>query len=292
MPRRVTKTKTFAGYSRHLDLPGCANNDRCWTCRRRKVKCDSRRPLCRRCGDSCEGYAVALHWIGGDDERPCEVKRKAMLIYDPRLPVHADLEEVDAMLDELEAIVNLVGEGAVGAFSAFAYDCVLGDDSRNDTSRLLEESLDDMQLELVGGQVMCLPSELSVHVEPAMTELMHNYIHVVADLLQPTHHSQNPYRSLYVPKAMDAAAASLLVGVSGTPSHVGTALLHALLAVSAFHMHRHCPSESRYNQGRLHRLKAIESLQLSITGGDIDFHTTMSAMLSMVSIDVRLHILL
>ncbi|BCS19457.1 uncharacterized protein APUU_12285S [Aspergillus puulaauensis] len=209
-----------------------------------------------------------------------------MLIYDPRLPVQVDLQDIDLMLDELEEIVNVAGEGVVGAFSAFAFDET---ELEISNPSLLAETPNEMQLQLLGGQTMPTPweLELSVQVDPAMTELMDNYIHVVADLLQPAHHTQNPYRSLYIPKAMDAAASALFVGISGTPSHVGTALLHALLAVSAFHMHRHCPSRSRYNQGRLHRLKAIESLQLSITAADIDdFHTTMSAMLSMVSIDV------
>lgn len=37
----------------------------CWTCRRRKVKCDATRPACNRCIRSriqCEGYDIKLNW--------------------------------------------------------------------------------------------------------------------------------------------------------------------------------------------------------------------------------------
>lgn len=37
----------------------------CWTCRRRKIKCDATRPHCLRCAKSkleCEGYDVKLNW--------------------------------------------------------------------------------------------------------------------------------------------------------------------------------------------------------------------------------------
>ncbi|KAL4783740.1 fungal-specific transcription factor domain-containing protein [Aspergillus varians] len=270
-PRRIAKTKTFAG---------------CWTCRRRKVKCDSYRPRCRRCGQSCEGYDVDLYWMGGEDERPCTVKRKAMLIHDPQLPAQIDLAEIDRMLRELEQIVEGVGAGIVGAFSAFAID--EAEESIENCCDTAATPNEARQLELYR-RAMLAPRELPVYADSAVADLMDNYIHVVADLLQPARHAHNPYLSLYVPKAMEAAAAGLLAGVGGTPSQVGTALFHALLAVSAFHMHRHRPNRTRYSrQGRLHRLKAIESLQRSLAEPELaaDCHTTMSAMLSMVSIDL------
>ncbi|KAK7409364.1 arginine metabolism regulation protein II, partial [Neonectria punicea] len=45
------RTKTFTG---------------CWTCRKRKVKCDEARPNCRQCRDkslACEGYGSRLQWL-------------------------------------------------------------------------------------------------------------------------------------------------------------------------------------------------------------------------------------
>lgn len=47
----VQRNKTFTG---------------CFTCRTRKIRCDLRRPLCRRClrmGIECEGYGIKLRWL-------------------------------------------------------------------------------------------------------------------------------------------------------------------------------------------------------------------------------------
>ncbi|KAL3451365.1 fungal-specific transcription factor domain-containing protein [Aspergillus insuetus] len=293
-PRRVTKTKTFAG---------------CWTCRRRKVKCDNLRPRCRRCGEGnrCEGYNVDLYWVSNEEsERPCAVRRKAMLIQDTNLPTHVDLAQIDRMLEELEGLVDVVGSAIVGAFSAFAVEGPRGFEDDNDDdvgslavdepgefseidsfSELDDTSIISLQRPDLDGAVVA--QSLPMYSDTTTAELMDNYIHVVADLLQPAHHTQNPYLSLYVPKAMEAAAAGLLIGVGGSPSQAGTALFHALLAVSAFHMHRHRPEQVRYSRkGRMHRLKAIEGLQRSLAEPemDTDCHTIMSAMLSMASIDL------
>ncbi|KAL3457282.1 fungal-specific transcription factor domain-containing protein [Aspergillus heterothallicus] len=275
-PRKVTKTKTFAG---------------CWTCRRRKVKCDNYRPRCRRCGENCEGYDVDLYWMDGKADRPCSVKRKAMLIHDPLLPLWVDLSEIDRKLDQLEEMVNAVGAGLIGAFSAFPVDKDHEQDEEQviETDFLYEEEIVRRSSPLPLDTAVILGHGLSIYVDPAMAELMHNYIHVVADLLQPAHHTHNPYRSLYVPKAIEAASGNLFLGAGGIPSQAGTALFHALLAVSAFHLHRHQPDQERYGrQGRMHRIKAIEGLQWSLAEPDNgkDYHTTMSAMLSMVSIDL------
>ncbi|KAL2833039.1 fungal-specific transcription factor domain-containing protein [Aspergillus cavernicola] len=261
---KITKTKTFAG---------------CWTCRRRKVKCDNRRPQCLRCGASCEGYDVDLFWMDEKEQgqRPCTVKRKAMLIRDSQLPTTCDLLEIDEMLYELDAIVEESGTGIAGAFSAFAAEEIeiIGDDAESTSSSTMSV---ETQLQL----------EMPMYLDSDRAELMHNYIHVVADLLQPAHHTQNPYRSIYAPRAMEAAV-SCLVGVGGTLSQASTAVFHALLAVSAFHMHGYRPHMPRYERlGRLHRLKAVESLQRSLSSGETesDHHLIMSAMLSMVSIDL------
>ncbi|KAL4974024.1 fungal-specific transcription factor domain-containing protein [Aspergillus desertorum] len=245
-PRGVPKikTRTFTG-------------SRCWTCRRRKVKCDNCRPRCGRCGEACEGYDVQLYWMGGEDERPCTVKRRAMVIYDAQLPEQVNLAEIDRMLVELDEMVagakggGGVGGGAsivaLGAFSAFAL-------KEHEHTTSLDLSLErSSPKHLIGA-----PRGLPLYTDSSMAELMDNYIHVEADLLQPARHTQNPYRSLYVPKGMEAAAAAgLFVGVQDSPSPVGTALFRALVAVSASHMHRRRPDATRS-------------------------HTTVSAMLSML----------
>ncbi|KAL5046133.1 fungal-specific transcription factor domain-containing protein [Aspergillus fruticulosus] len=225
-PRNVPKpkTKTFAG---------------CWTCRRHKVKCDTRRPRCGRCGETCEGYEVELYWKNGEDERPCTVKRRRVLIYDSRLPEQVDLVDIDRMLIELDNMVVGVGGGeagivGVGALSAFAV-------GKYEPTKNLDFSI----VRPGPNGLTVAPRELSLYKDSNIAELMDYYIHVVVDLLQPARHSQNPYRSLYVP--------------------------------------RNGGSSRGRDEGRLHRLKAIKSLQLSFANADItsDSHTSISAMLLM-----------
>ena len=56
----------------------------CWTCRKRKVKCDTRRPSCGRCTKAnldCGGYDVELYWVTTDDIVPASaIKHRAMLL--------------------------------------------------------------------------------------------------------------------------------------------------------------------------------------------------------------------
>ena len=56
----------------------------CWTCRKRKVKCDTRRPSCGRCTKAnldCGGYDVELYWVTSDDIVPASaIKHRAMLL--------------------------------------------------------------------------------------------------------------------------------------------------------------------------------------------------------------------
>ncbi|WAO95520.1 Zn(2)-C6 fungal-type domain-containing protein [Fusarium falciforme] len=50
-PRSQPRAMTFTG---------------CWTCKRRKVRCDLRPTACRNCekrGIVCEGYGIRLQWV-------------------------------------------------------------------------------------------------------------------------------------------------------------------------------------------------------------------------------------
>lgn len=41
---------------------------RCWTCRRRRLKCDGGKPHCQKClsnGEECLGYTKPLTWVEG-----------------------------------------------------------------------------------------------------------------------------------------------------------------------------------------------------------------------------------
>ena len=108
--------------------PRSRNFDGCWTCRRRKIKCDRRRPRCLRCvraGFQCQGYGVALSWgdvasVGAKNEMVvwrqsrnetrsrdgCFLRRSlALVLYPPlqRYELFAALTHALTLLDEAEA---------------------------------------------------------------------------------------------------------------------------------------------------------------------------------------------
>lgn len=49
-----------------MQCPGPA--EKCWNCRRRRLKCDGTVPACTKClknGVQCRGYGTPLKWVGG-----------------------------------------------------------------------------------------------------------------------------------------------------------------------------------------------------------------------------------
>lgn len=106
----------------------------CWTCRRRKVKCDAARPHCTRCTRSklrCEGYDIKLNWISNLVVRNGEMRS---------LPGSVPMEEVDSTggvsrsnielvkwwlydtyedMDDDLALLDKKRDGYVGPFTVF-----------------------------------------------------------------------------------------------------------------------------------------------------------------------------
>ncbi|KAK9350266.1 fungal-specific transcription factor domain-containing protein [Lipomyces doorenjongii] len=90
--------------------------------------------------------------------------------------------------------------------------------------------------------------------------LMDNYIHNVANVLQPILHPENPYSSIYVPAAMRGSM-DLLFGVGSVaaapPSYV--AIFYSLLAASVFHLRgRADPGRQLDQLGMKFRTKAFQ----------------------------------
>lgn len=146
----------------------------------------------------------------------------------------------------------------------------------------------------------------SLFRDPVIHRLMDNYIHTVANLLPPLPHPENPYASIYVPKAMYGAS-NLLLGVGYSASEVSpsnVAIFYALLATSAFHL-RGADTEDAAEldlTARRFRAKAFASLQKALQepakdGGDRALpspsstpsshgEAVISAMLTLITTDV------
>lgn len=109
----------------------------CWTCRRRKIKCDATRPNCLRCAKSklqCEGYDVKLNW-----SNPLVVKNGEMIFNDDneedesattfqrsnialcKWNLYKFYEDIDDDLERLEDPKNKKDCGKVGPFVVFRY---------------------------------------------------------------------------------------------------------------------------------------------------------------------------
>ncbi|CCH41697.1 putative transcriptional regulatory protein [Wickerhamomyces ciferrii] len=103
----------------------------CWTCRRRKIKCDAQRPHCQRCTKSkltCEGYDVKLNW-----SNPLILKNNEMINYEIddndesstfqrsniklcKWNYYKYYQDIDDDLEELNEII-----GKKGPFTLFRY---------------------------------------------------------------------------------------------------------------------------------------------------------------------------
>jgi hypothetical protein len=147
----------------------------------------------------------------------------------------------------------------------------------------------------------------SVYRSPLAGILMNNYVHNIADLLQPISHPQNPYRSIYVPSAIRGSTNLLLnLGDSGQkiPSS-NVAIFYSLMATSAFHLRgvEDCAKGGELDMlGQAFRTKAFaylrkalckcsderEEVLIADAGLQADLHqnATMAAMLSLVTADV------
>lgn len=102
----TTRSKSFTG---------------CWTCRVRKIKCDERRPECRRCkttGIECQGYAHRLTWLDGLDKRQTYVmgnRRMARSVIPGSTVSLLSTSELQAQVDRLDSMTG----GQLGPFSVF-----------------------------------------------------------------------------------------------------------------------------------------------------------------------------
>lgn len=110
----------------------------CWTCRRRKIKCDATRPHCLRCAKSkleCEGYDVKLNWstplvvkngemIFNDDENeldepPVTFQRSNIALC--KWNIYNYYEDID---DDLENLESLENNAKIGPFTVFRYKSI------------------------------------------------------------------------------------------------------------------------------------------------------------------------
>lgn len=134
-------------------------------------------------------------------------------------------------------------------------------------------------------------AELSVPLfEDSHTSmLIYHYKDCVADLLQPVFHPRNPWRTTYLPFAIEGCPDICLMQNAVPSSGVSISLFHSILSSAAFHL-RNVTGGSReyHNLGLQHRAKSLQALKFALVAPkDSQQYTIfLTAMLSLVTIDV------
>lgn len=119
--------------------------------------------------------------------------------------------------------------------------------------------------------------------------LIYHYKDCVADLLQPVFHPRNPWRTTYLPFAIEGCPDICLMQNTAPSSGVSISLFHSILSSAAFHL-RNVTGGSReyHNLGLQHRAKSLQALKFALVAPkDSQQYTIfLTAMLSLVTIDV------
>lgn len=195
----------------------------CWTCRKRKVRCDQGKPCCSACqrlGLVCTGYGPKLVWADEDSNLPyksdgrrslsCESTWGNTQVLDSELVdfliARCDEEDVDTGRGIQLALQTL----ATNPFSAFKLNPVRN--VREDKDGTTETSLSLVQL--------------LYNRDQAATErhLFHHYVNHLAFIMMPFEHPRNPWKSSYPAVALQHSSLGQ------------RALYNAILAHSAFHL--------------------------------------------------------
>ncbi|OJD29547.1 arginine metabolism regulation protein ii [Diplodia corticola] len=245
------RTKTFTG---------------CWTCRSRGLKCDGQKPRCDRCCRSkrdCEGYGIRLHWMHPDDKGPPQGMQMRRLFDDKarQNPTYPDafldhtLESLDALQRPCDAHVQPFGVFSVdGRCSALASPAASSPaasspaspsscgsvvlfspaDSPAHASSPFAASPQSMGMRLV--------AQLQPYLVSASREerfLFDHWSSTLSAIFLPTPHPDNPFRNVFIPLALGSGDLTV-----AHPGHA--ALLHAMYAISAFHMGETDPSRKQH----------------------------------------------
>lgn len=143
--------------------------------------------------------------------------------------------------------------------------------------------------------VSCSPStplsEISMPLfqDSETSLLLYHYKDHVAGLLQPVLHPDNPWRTTYVPFALEGRSDLVLAQNPAPSCTASTAIFHGLLSSAAFHIRNLTGGSERFNNlGFRHRTKALQALNTALVDTD-DPHlytVQLTAMLSLVTIDV------
>lgn len=81
----------------------------------------------------------------------------------------------------------------------------------------------------------------TIYFSPESRQLLHHYIHQVSRLMTVVTHDSTPWKTIYLPRAINAIGCLTALGVA---SPARSTILHALLSVSSYHLASKYPENS------------------------------------------------
>ncbi|KAM6485636.1 fungal-specific transcription factor domain-containing protein [Trichoderma sp. SZMC 28011] len=212
----------------------------CWTCRRRRVRCDGVVPGCTPCRKhsvACEGYSVELVWVDPSTGKYPPLSRRSLdsaHTWDG-WPILDD-EQLERLIDgDIDGSGTQIGQLEANPFTVF-------ETSNNHTSPKHSPYEDLEELTHLGNEIRdvtdsiaALPkkSQIPRSISPIPNTFRSNsddaavfyhYMTWVAPLMVPVDDADNPWKSVYPSTALqDTSPASC-------------ALYHAILAQAAFNL--------------------------------------------------------
>ncbi|KAJ5247252.1 hypothetical protein N7468_002235 [Penicillium chermesinum] len=261
----------------------------CWTCKERKVKCD----------ENPRGYDIESDAANGvlSTYGPFTAFSSTTSI-DPSLPPPPRLEG-SAVASESERIKSVIEdvEGVSSWNSQLAtVQSIFPKLSTQDQMRLANYiHLQFIVSSFVEGNEQGLntplyPQPQFLFLEGPKTNALFDYYSTrVANVLQPLSHPENPYRSIYVPLAVEGVFEMGQIAKMVAPC-VKICTFHAIIATAAFHMHGSDVSgSSEYHKiGHVQRQMALKCMQLALLDETLptNYQSFMTAMMSLLTVGV------
>ncbi|OJJ07631.1 hypothetical protein ASPVEDRAFT_46894 [Aspergillus versicolor CBS 583.65] len=335
----------------------------CWTCRKRRIKCDERPGACRTCEQAkltCAGYDVRLIWNAG----PNTSRRRIRSGYKVACAPMTDDEVARALTTvEKSAIKPAAATTTAGPFSVFSSQPPEEEATENDSpvdstsiaSPLIPDSIDSgMQIndcldedtieisrapespatQLHDTRVESTRTDLDTssphpsssdsndtasivddvavspstrwlgHNPPEDVELilpehnlassiiedttasmlMHHYMQHVVHLMQPVSHSRNPWRTVYLPLALQGSSQ---LDVPRRFHSASVAVFHSVLSIAAVNLQSMRSEQEGLQQLACHhKQRALVALQSALSTKSTPYKDIMTAILSLVSADI------
>lgn len=244
----------------------------CWTCRRRRVRCDGSLPKCSTCESRmipCDGYQIHLVWV---DPRTGSYPPHSRRSLNPQATWADEIIFDEFQLDHLVQTVE-----------TSKCKCQLHRTRQNPFS-IIRATTRQSSLPPPVSPSLSLDSQISAKpqgdCQPAENMLFHHYVHRVAWLMIPIDGDRNPWKSTYPSIALQDSSAAT------------RSLYHAILAQSAFNLSNLHASDTNYSQeSREHGLRhyglALRELRESLERPAQNYNASVGAVITLAVIEVR-----